>query len=95
LILSDWQPLALVAVCAVAVILLHLNARLYRFFLKKRGFRFAIQSLIAHWLYFLYSGVAFAIGMARYAINQDRFRKTYSSCIKDGPESAESPVERP
>jgi GT2 family glycosyltransferase len=95
LFLSCWQPLALAGVGSVAVILLVVNASLYRFFLKKRGYLFAIQSVLGHWLYFLYSGVAFAIGTVRHGTSQDGLAETYSSRIKDGAESAGSPMERP
>ena len=94
LVLSCWQPLALAAVASVAVVLLVINAPLYRFFLKKRGCLFAIQSVLGHWLYFLYSGVAFAIGMVTHGINHG-VGKVNSSRNKDGRKSAQSPMERP
>jgi hypothetical protein len=60
-----WVPLLAVA-ALIMVSLVVINAPLYRFFLKKRGFRFALQSIPWHWLYYLYSGLAFAIGLARH-----------------------------
>jgi cellulose synthase/poly-beta-1,6-N-acetylglucosamine synthase-like glycosyltransferase len=71
LMLSFWQPLALVGAGVIALILLVLNAPLYRFFLRKRGIRFTIQSLPFHWLYFFYSGVAFAIGTVSHFVRYD------------------------
>jgi len=66
-----WVPsLALAALIMFA--LLALNAPLYRFFLRKRGFRFALQSVPWHWLYYLYSGLAFAIGLARHVFRGSR-----------------------
>jgi GT2 family glycosyltransferase len=66
-----WVPsLALAALIMFA--LLALNSPLYRFFLKKRGLRFALQSVPWHWLYYLYSGLAFAIGLARHVFRRSR-----------------------
>jgi len=72
LLLSLWQPLLLVGAADMGLILLILNVRLYRFFLRKRGFRFAVQTIPWHWLYFLYSGVAFAIGTLCHLVYRDR-----------------------
>jgi GT2 family glycosyltransferase len=72
LVLCPWQPLLLVGAAAMGLMLLILNARLYRFFLDSRGFRFAAQAVPWHWFYFLYSGAAFAIGTVRHLINRDR-----------------------
>jgi glycosyltransferase involved in cell wall biosynthesis len=60
-----WVPLLAVAALIMGSLVV-INAPLYRFFLKKRGFRFALQSIPWHWLYYLYSGLAFAIGLARH-----------------------------
>jgi glycosyltransferase involved in cell wall biosynthesis len=40
--------------------------QVYRFFHHKRGFWFALRVIPWHWLYYLYGGLAFAIGTARY-----------------------------
>jgi glycosyltransferase involved in cell wall biosynthesis len=61
---SGWRHLFLPAVAAVAVIcvvLLFLNWDVYRFFWRKRGLWFAARSVIAHWAYYLYSGITFAV----------------------------------
>jgi len=60
-----WVPLLAVA-ALIMVALVIINAPLYRFFLEKRGLQFALQSVPWHWLYYLYSGLAFAIGLARH-----------------------------
>jgi GT2 family glycosyltransferase len=65
---SWWQPSGLAAAGVVALVLLLLNVRLYGFFLRRRGFQFAIRSVPWHWLYFLYSGIAFAVGTVRHAV---------------------------
>jgi len=95
LCLSYWEPLALAGVGAAMTVLLIVNAPLYRFFLRKRGLWFVIQSMFWHWLYFFYSGVAFAIGTIQHGIKPKCLRKQYSSYLADETESAESRVERP
>jgi hypothetical protein len=54
------------------LLLLALNAPLYRFFWRRRGLRFAVQALLWHWFYYSYSGLAFAIGLARYLFHKWR-----------------------
>lgn len=71
-LLAPWQPNILVAATVMGLILFTLNVRLYRFFLEKRGLRFAAQTVPWHWLYFLYSGVAFAVGTVCHLIGYDR-----------------------
>ena len=61
-----WISWTLVAAFLPAMVLLALNGNLYRFFYKKRGLGFAIMTIPWHWFYFLYSGLAFAIGFLRY-----------------------------
>jgi hypothetical protein len=92
LLLSFREPFALAGVGAIALVLLLLNAPLYRFFLKKRGWRFAIQSILAHWLYFFYSGVAFAIGTVLHGINPKRLQNIQPS--SEGRKTAASHMER-
>jgi len=94
LLLSYWEPFALAGVGAIALLLLVLNAPLYRFFLQKRGWRFAIQSILAHWLYFLYSGAAFAIGTVLHGINPKRLQDIPSSDRLEGRKTAASHMER-
>jgi GT2 family glycosyltransferase len=60
-----WAPLLAVALL-IMVALLVKNAPLYRFLRRKRGLRFTLQSVPWHWLYYLYSGLAFAIGLIRH-----------------------------
>ncbi len=72
LLLSPWQPLLLAGAAVMGLMLFTLNARLYRFFLQKRGLRFAAQAIPWHWLYFLYSGAAFAIGTVRHVVKGDQ-----------------------
>jgi glycosyltransferase involved in cell wall biosynthesis len=92
LFLSYWQPLALFSTVAAVAMLLVLNRSLYRFFLNKRGIQFAVQSIFWHWLYFLYSGAAFAIGAFRLMFIGGP--KTCSAHAHISAETIESPTER-
>jgi hypothetical protein len=60
-----WPGLLMIAVTPV-LLLLVLNARLYRFFLDKRGWWFALRAVPWHWFYYFYNGLGFAVGMARF-----------------------------
>jgi hypothetical protein len=46
--------------------LLVLNAQLYSFFQRKRGMWFMLRTIPWYWFYYLYSGLAFAIGTFQY-----------------------------
>ena len=69
-----WSRGSLLISAASALALLALNAPLYRFFHRKRGFRFATQAIVWHWFYYLYSSAAFAVGtlihLVRRALHQ-------------------------
>ncbi len=93
-LLAPWQPNILVAAVVMGLILFSLNVRLYRFFLEKRGFRFAAQSIPWHWLYFLYSGVAFAVGTARYLVDRHRGGEKPAAFLPSESLQPESRVEK-
>jgi GT2 family glycosyltransferase len=61
-----WWPGSLAVAGVLMLVLLALNAPLYRFVQRKRGLRFALQTIPWHWFYYFYSGLAFAIGVACY-----------------------------
>jgi hypothetical protein len=63
---TPWLYQAAIAVCLFALALLSLNAPVYKFFYNQRGFIFAAKTLPWHWLYYFYSGLAFAIGLIRF-----------------------------
>lgn len=65
-----WEAGAIAAV--LALLLLALNAPVYRFFYEKRGKKFALKTIPWHWLYYLYSGLAFAIGTVSHLFYQSR-----------------------
>jgi GT2 family glycosyltransferase len=60
-----WSGAYLVAVVAIALLLI-INYPVYQFFNRKRGMVFAIATIPWHWLYYFYSGLAFAIGIIRH-----------------------------
>ena len=77
-----WWPGSLAIAGLLIVLMLVINASLYRFFYQKRGFWFAVQTIPWHWFYFLYSGLAFVIGLFRYFLCKRRFSKTGSQQLK-------------
>lgn len=88
LLLSPWQPLLLVGAAVMGLMLFILNVRLYRFFLERRGLQFSVQAIPWHWLYFLYSGAAFAIGTLCHLVDRDRGLGKPSSLLpSDSPRS--------
>ena len=56
---SAGELLGLLAV--LVVLLLGLNWRVYAFFRRRRGWRFAAGAVLAHWCYYFYSGVVFVL----------------------------------
>ena len=67
-----WGGVAGIAAISGGALFL-LNAPLYRFFWHKRGLWFAMLSVPWHWFYFLYGGLAFALGTAGHLIAGERF----------------------
>lgn len=94
LLLAPWQPMGVVAAATMGLILFTLNVRLYRFFLAKRGVRFAAQTVPWHWLYFLYSGVAFAVGTVRHLVGHDPGCERPASLLPSESLEPESRVEK-
>jgi hypothetical protein len=75
--------------------LLIFNAPVYRFFLQKRGLWFMIRTLPWHWFYYFYSGLAFAIGLARSLLFRHRSQKpSWPPAPKGYPDTAQSPESR-
>ena len=67
---SFWLNELLICAGFSGVILFLINLPLYRFFNKKRGLWFAFRVVPMHWLYFLYSGIAFGIGTILYKLER-------------------------
>ncbi|HLF26095.1 MAG TPA: glycosyltransferase [Anaerolineae bacterium] len=59
-------PAAWLAMSVLALLLLRLNAPVYRLFASKRGLFFALRAIPLHWLYYVYNGVSFSIGLGKY-----------------------------
>jgi GT2 family glycosyltransferase len=61
-----WLSAAIAIAVGFGLAFLLINLPVYQFFHQKRGWWFACQTVFWHWLYFLYGGLAFAIGTIRY-----------------------------
>ncbi len=59
----------LVAALAVGVLLVA-NRSFYAFLLARRGLWFTLRAIPVHWLYYLYSVAALAVGAARYLVRR-------------------------
>ncbi|MGB3532892.1 MAG: glycosyltransferase [Microcoleaceae cyanobacterium] len=66
LLVAPWLSLTPVTICLLASAFLALNAPVYQFFHSKRGLFFALRTVPWHWLYYFYSGLAFAVGLVRH-----------------------------
>ena len=53
----------------IALLLVILNRNVYRFFLRKRGWWFAVRAALAHWAYYLYSGVTFIVCLVMHVLH--------------------------
>ena len=71
LVAAVWRPILL----ALAAALLVINIRLYGFFYRRRGLWFALGCIPWHWLYYLYSGLGFAAGLAMHLFGRWRPRR--------------------
>jgi GT2 family glycosyltransferase len=72
LVAAWWWTGALFIAAAAIALLLIINYPVYQFFNRKRGMVFAIATIPWHWLYYLYSGLAFAIGIIRHTFNANK-----------------------
>jgi glycosyltransferase involved in cell wall biosynthesis len=77
LVSAFWKPAALMVAISIALLLWILNARLYTFFYRRRGFRFMIGAVLLHWFYYLYSSAAFAAAVLRHL-----FRGAFSRAMR-------------
>ncbi|MBD2098857.1 glycosyltransferase family 2 protein [Trichocoleus sp. FACHB-591] len=59
---SFYSPQAVWGLLLVTIALLILNQDVYRFFRQKRDLSFTLKAILMHWLYYIYSGLAFLIG---------------------------------
>ena len=75
-----FAPLLLIASITMAGGLLVFNWKVYRFFQVKRGILFALKTIPWHWLYYLYSGLAFGLGYVEFRLKINR--KAFASNIE-------------
>jgi GT2 family glycosyltransferase len=68
LIGGGWWALSFVFGGLWILLLLILNGSLYRFYYCRRGMNFMLKAIPLHWLYFFYSGLAFALGSIKYML---------------------------
>ena len=71
-IVSVWQPHWLFLSAGLVLGLVLLNRRLYRFFIRQRGWWFTLQVIPWHWFYFFYGGAAFAYSAAIHHFQRSR-----------------------
>jgi len=67
-----WWPEFFIVTGVAILLLLALNTSFYRFFHRQRGLWFTLRVIPWHWFYYLYSGLAFAIGAIQYSLNRLR-----------------------
>jgi GT2 family glycosyltransferase len=72
LAMPGWPP-ALVVAAAEAALLIVLDAPLYQLFRRRYGTTFAVAAMPWHWLYYLYSVLAFVLGGAWYRLRPPAF----------------------
>jgi glycosyltransferase involved in cell wall biosynthesis len=67
-----WAPWLFPVSVIAMILLLVMNRDLYCFFKDKHGLGFALKTIPWHWLYFFYSGLAFAIGSLKFQFERLR-----------------------
>jgi glycosyltransferase involved in cell wall biosynthesis len=83
-----WWPGAVVLAGIIILLLLALNLPLYRFFWRKRGLWFAVRTIPWHWLYYFYSGLAFALGVVTSVFRSPSRLPTDAAVAGGGPSSS-------
>lgn len=90
-----WWSASFAAAGAFALLLILMNLPVYAFFLRKRGFWFMIRTIPWHWFYYFYSGLAFAIGYARFLFSRHPSSRVRLSATPKGiPDTAQPPENR-
>ncbi len=67
-----WHPATLIAAATALLALVVLNREMYYFFQRARGTWFALRVVPWHTLYYLYSGLGFALGTLIYGFRDSR-----------------------
>ncbi len=60
-----FRPWLFAGAGGLAVLLLAVNLPVYRFLYRKRGLWFVVRAVPWHWAYYVYGGLAFAVGLVR------------------------------
>ncbi len=68
LLFTPLQPRLLFLLLPAIGLLIQFNRDFYTFLAQKRGVWFAIKAMPWHWLYFLYSGLSFIVGVVGYGL---------------------------
>jgi GT2 family glycosyltransferase len=74
-----WWSGFLAVAAVLSSILLWLNFAVYRFFYAKRGLGFALYVIPWHWFYYIYGGLAFAMGTINYFAHEWLFSEQKAS----------------
>lgn len=78
------RPIPLLGSMAfISLLLLILNWDVYRFFQRKLGWWFAVRAVLAHWAYYLYSGVTFILCVAIHFVRLP-FSSTRKASVRSG-----------
>lgn len=89
---SGWRPELLMLAGGLLCALFAINAPLYRFFSSKRGLRFATRAMSWQWLYYVYCGVAFVLGLISF---WRRSPEPVSTSLGFAPEGRPDSLHRP
>lgn len=80
-IIGFWSPLFWIIAMVSGLSLFIINLPLYRFFLNRRGIWFTLGTLTLHWLYYLYSVLAFIIALGRFLLSRPSTPKIQFSSL--------------
>ena len=61
-----------------------INIDLYKFFIKKRDFSFAVLAVPFHFLYYFYSGLSFLLGIITYFFKKGKRKVNYEASSLEG-----------
>jgi GT2 family glycosyltransferase len=81
---AAFRPLLLMPVAGMALLLLTIHRRLYRFFHRKGGAVFAARGILWHWIYYLYSLAGFGAGILYHAADKIGIFRTSSVSANSG-----------
>lgn len=84
IVAAPFYPPLLIGSLVLATLLIWSNRDVYTYFMNCRGFAFTVRVVPMHWLYYLYAGVSFGLGMLLHyfdvLIGNDRFK------LREAPE---------